>query len=458
MKEIGDQSASMSTASSAEEEHSITTWLRTSHTFWLTVYASLSAFCLYTCVYAFRKTFPVATFSGIEYWGISYKVWLVTFQAVGYALSKFIGIKIISELRSTSRAAGILLMVTIAGLSWLLFGLVPAPYNIIFLLTNGLPLGLVWGMVFGYLEGRRTTEVLGATLSVSFIFSAGLCRSVGAWLMRDWGVSETWMPFVACCLFIGPLLFFLYLLDKVPPPSLADEEMRTKRQPMLLERRIAFTKTFLPGIVLFILCYMMLTTFRDFRDNFSAEVWKSLHYDNIPNIYTTTEVPVSIIVLAIMGSIMLIKDNKKALMINHVIIGLGMILIGVSTLLFELEYLSAKSWMIIIGLGLYMGYVPFNSMFFDRMIASFRYIGTVGFIMYVADSFGYLGSISVLFFKEFAYADMSWVDVFVNGGYIISFSGTALIFASMYYFHRKYVKMMREGNPGQVTNQQKNEA
>jgi hypothetical protein len=94
--------------------------------------------------------------------------------------------------------------------------------------------------------------------------------------------------------------------------------------------------------------------------------------------------------------------------------------------------------MIVIGLGLYMGYVPFNSMFFYRMIATFRYVGTVGFIMYVADSFGYLGSISVLFFKEFAYADMSWIDVFVNGGYIISFSGTALVFASMYYFHWKY--------------------
>ena len=63
-------------------------------------------------------------------------------------------------------------MVSIAGISWLLFAIVPPPYNVIFLFTNGLPLGMVWGMVFGYLEGRRFTEVLGAGLSVSFIFSA----------------------------------------------------------------------------------------------------------------------------------------------------------------------------------------------------------------------------------------------------------------------------------------------
>jgi hypothetical protein len=237
------------------------------------------------------------------------------------------------------------------------------------------------------------------------------------------------------------LLTFLFLLDKIPPPSAEDERMRTKRAPMLLQERKAFVRTFLPGIVLFIACYVLLTTFRDFRENFSAEVWKSLHYEQVPSVYSATEVPVSIIVLVVMGSIMFIKDNKLALMINHVIIAMGMILIGVSTFLFQFEVVSAKTWMIAIGLGLYMGYVPFNSMFFDRLIASFRYMGTVGFIMYVADSFGYLGSIGVLFFKEFAYAKMSWLDVFVRTGYIISAAGTILIVASMFYFHRKHVRI-----------------
>ena len=157
----------------------ITAWLSRANGFLFALYATLAAFCLYTCVYAFRKTFSASTFEGLRYAGISYKVWLVTFQVVGYALSKFIGIKVISELKAHSRAVGILLTVSIAGLSWFLFAVVPPPYNIIFLFTNGLPLGLIWGMVFGYLEGRRFTEVLGAGLSVSFIFSAGLCKSVG---------------------------------------------------------------------------------------------------------------------------------------------------------------------------------------------------------------------------------------------------------------------------------------
>jgi MFS family permease len=418
-------------------ESVITKWLKNSHGFLFSLYATLTAFCLYTCVYAFRKTYSAATFEGISYAGIDYKVWLVTAQVVGYALSKFIGIKVISELKAHSRSFGILLMVAIAGASWLLFGLVPAPYNIIFLFTNGLPLGMIWGMVFSYLEGRRFTEVLGAGLSVSFIFSAGLCKSVGGFIIRDWGTSETWMPFVASTLFILPLLLFLWLLDKLPPPSALDEQLRTKRQPMNGEERKDFVKSFLPGIVLFVLGYMLLTTFREFRDNFSAEIWKTLGYGNSPAIFTQTEIPVSIVVLIVMGSIMVIKNNKLALMVNHGIIIFGMMLIGLATYFFEIGQLTAPVWMALIGLGLYLGYVPFNSIFFDRLLAAFNYAGTVGFIMYVADSFGYLGSVGVLFFKQFGYANLSWLNFFIRAGYFISVTGTLLIIGSMVYFHFK---------------------
>jgi hypothetical protein len=106
-------------------DSAITRGLKKSSTFWFTLYASVAAFCLYTCVYAFRKTYTAATFEGLSYLGVSYKVWLITFQVVGYGLAKFAGIKIIAELRANARARGILLMVGIAGLSWLFFALVP---------------------------------------------------------------------------------------------------------------------------------------------------------------------------------------------------------------------------------------------------------------------------------------------------------------------------------------------
>lgn len=424
--------------------NAITNWLRNSNGFLFSLYATIAAFCLYTCIFAFRKTYTVGTFEGITWLGVSYKSWMVISQVVGYGIAKFAGIKLISELKSTFRVKGILIVVAIAGLSWLFFALTPAPYNIIFLFTNGLPLGMGWGLVFSYLEGRRFTEVLGAGVSVSFIFSSGFAKSVGGYVMKFWGVSEYWMPFVSACIFLLPLLFFLWMLNQVPPPNAMDEELRTKRQPMNREERKKFLVMFMPGLILLILTYTLLTAFRDFRDNYSADVWKILGYGNSPEIFTKTETPVTIAILIIMGSIMFIRSNRNAFMINQAIILSGMILTGIATFLFDSGLIDATLWMIILGMGLYLGYVPFNSILFDRMIAAFKYVSTVGFLIYLADAFGYLGSIGVLLYKELGQPNLSWLEFFIHAGYIMSVTGTLLMVGSMIYFHFKYQQWVKD--------------
>jgi hypothetical protein len=292
--------------------------------------------------------------------------------------------------------------------------------------------------VFGYLEGRRLTEVLGASLSVSFIFSSGFAKTVGGFIMRDWGVSEFWMPFVACCVFFVPLLIFLWLLDKIPPPTAEDEALRTKRSPMTGKDRMKFTLTFLPGLVLLVLTYTLLTAFRDFRDYFSADIWKLLGYGDRPALFTATEIPVTITVLILIGSLMVIKNNFKALVINHIIVLTGFILVGLSTLAFEHGFLSPPIWMVMVGMGLYFGYIQFNSIFFDRLIATFKYVSTVGFLIYLADSVGYLGSVGVLLYRSFGQKDLSWLNFFIAGGYIMSIAGSVLISLSLIYFVRKF--------------------
>jgi MFS family permease len=419
-------------------EHPITIWLKRTSILNFTLYAAIASFCLYTCIFSLRKTFGVATYQGLSYWGIDYKVWMVTFQVIGYMISKFIGIKVVSELKSKYRTKGILLMVSIATISWLLFAITPRPYNLIFLFSNGLPLGMVWSLVFGYLEGRRTTEVLGASLSVSFIFSAGFGKTIGGLVMRDWGISEFWMPFVSACLFFVPLLLFLWLIDKLPPPSIEDEKLRTKRQPMTGIERMKFIKTFGPGLLLLILSYALLTAFRDFRDNFSAEIWKSLGYGNKPGIFAQTETPISIIVLLTIASLMVIKKNRLALVINHLIVLMGMLLVGISTLLFERRVIDAPLWMTLVGMGLYFGYIQFNSIFFDRLLAAFQYAGTVAFLINLADSFGYVGSVAVLFYKQFGQGNLSWLNFFITGGYILSVVGSLLMLVSLFYFYNKH--------------------
>ena len=203
---------------------------------------------------------------------------------------------------------------------------------------------------------------------------------------------------------------------------------------------MAFVKTFGPGLVLLILSYAMLTVFREFRDNFSKEIWVSLGYGDKPEIFTQTETPVSITVLVAIAVLMVIKNNRKALIINHLMVIFGMVLTGVSTLLFQQLLISAPVWMTLVGMGLYFGYIQFNSIFFDRLLAAFTYAGTVAFLINLADSCGYVGSVTVLFYKNFGHANLSWLEFFISVGYVLSAAGTLLMAGSLYYFTRKHAR------------------
>src|SRR5579871_4814655 len=108
------------------------------------LYVSLTSFVVYACMYGFRKPFTAASYSGITFFHISYKVVLVIAQVLGYMLSKFYGIRFIAGMRPERRAGYIVLLIFVAWASLLLFAFVPAPYNFIFMFINGLPLGMVW--------------------------------------------------------------------------------------------------------------------------------------------------------------------------------------------------------------------------------------------------------------------------------------------------------------------------
>ncbi|MEK7199585.1 MAG: DUF5690 family protein, partial [Bacteroidota bacterium] len=73
----------------------------------------------------------------------------------------------------------------------------------------------------------------------------------------------------------------------------------------------------------------------------------------------------------------------------------------------------------------------------ERLIAAFRFTGNVGFLIYLADSFGYLGSVTVLLSKEIFKVKLNWVDFFSNSVMILSVVGVLITFFSAYYFAGK---------------------
>ena len=400
----------------------------------IALYAAFVSFGTYVFIFGFRKSFTVCTFDGLTFGPIAFKTALVISQMLGYLLAKFYGIKFISGLKKVNRYKIIFLLTGISWLAWLLFALVPAPYNVAFLFLNGFPLGMLWGVVFSYVEGRKTTDFIGAALAVSFIFSSGWVKSVGAWLMEQYHITEFWIPFFTGLVFALPLVIFVYGLEKVPPPSPEDEALRTKRIPMTALDRKQLLMQYLPGIIAFVAIYLFATIFRDIKDNFSAEMWKEMGYGSKPALFTQTEIPVTIFILFIIASVVVIKNSFKALMVAHVLILFGFIIAGSSTYFFTAGSLGPFWWMIWVSLGLYLVYIPFNSIFFDRLIAAFSMKGNAGFFIYLADSVGYVGSVSVMLVKEGMSLDIKWTAFFSQNVMLLSFIGVFITIYAMYYF------------------------
>lgn len=390
-------------------------------------YVSFAAFSVYTCMYGFRKPYTAASYDGYFLFGISYKVVLVIAQVVGYVLSKIYGIKFIATMQPEKRSITIIQLIIVAWLSLLLFAIVPFPYNFIFMFINGFPLGMVWGLVFGFLEGRRFTELMGAFLSTSFIFASGLAKTIGKWLLIQFHISEWQMPFAAGAVFVIPLLISVWMLQQTPPPNEDDIACRTIRKTMNATERKNFVKQFASILIPVVTAYSLLTILRDFCEDFANELWTETGFKDNAAIFTQTGTIISLFILVIVGSFFLFRNNYKAFQFTHVAIFFGFLLALISTLLFQYHIIPPFMWFLTATSGLYLGYVPYNCLYFERMLATFKVQGNVGFVMYIADSFGYLGTTIILLVKEFIHIKYNWVQFFTLLFYASSAIGIVLI-------------------------------
>lgn len=404
----------------------------------------LAAFGAYFAMYAFRKPFAAGTYIDIAGWdfAIDYKTALLISQVLGYALSKLIGIRVIAEFGRHGRAVLILALIAASWLALILFALVPAPWNIAFLFCNGLPLGMIWGLVFSYVEGRRASEALGAILCASFILSSGVVKSAAVLLLQA-GVPEMWMPAATGAAFVPLLLLSLWQLERLPPPDAADEAERTARVPMLRADRARFLRAHGLPMALLVAGYVLLTALRDFRDSFAVELWTAMGFADQAGVFAASELPVAAIALAGLGALMLVRDNLRALLAMHAAIVGGALLLGLSTAAFQAGWLAPLPWMILTGAGLYLAYTPFNAMLFDRMIAALGTAGNAGFLIYVADTSGYAGSVGLLLFRSLGAPQMDWLPFFIACAYATALAVGTLTLLSAINFLRTATERAR---------------
>jgi MFS family permease len=398
----------------------ITGWLERAPTALFCAFAGLASFAAYFAMYAFRKPIAAASYDHVAGWAftLDYKSALIIAQTLGYALSKLVGVRLIAEFGQNRRAISIVGLIVISWLSLVAFALIPSPWNVAALFFNGLPLGLIWGLVFSYLEGRRTSEVLGAILCSSFVLSSGAVKSVGRLLIDHLSVDPFWMPAATGAVFFPLLLVAVLGLSALPAPNAADIAQRSPRAPMDRAQRRNFVMRHWPALVPLVAAYVLQTAFRDFRDNFAAEIWRALGYHDVAALFTGSELPIAAVTLAVISALIAVRDNLKALMLVHGMIFFGAALLAGSTLAQTLGWIDPVTWMVLSGAGLYMAYIPYNAVLFDRMIAVTRDVGNVGFLIYLSDASGYAGSIGLMLLRDFGSLHPDWLGFFRSTAYL----------------------------------------
>lgn len=398
----------------------------------LSAWCVVAAFGSYFCMYAFRQPYTAANYD--ELWGsMKAKDLLVIAQVLGYATSKFIGIKVIAEMPPRARIGWLLGLIAAAETALLLFAVTPSPYRIVWLFVNGLPLGLVFGLVLGFLEGRRHTEALTAGLCTSFIVADGVTKSVGA-LLLEAGISEWWMPFLVGVIFAPALVFFAWMLSRIPAPSEEDVRARTARTPMNRDERWAFFGRYAFGLTLLAVIYLAVSVLRGLRSYFAPQIWTGLGVEGVPSVFSQSELAVGLGVLLLGGMAVCIRDNRRAFYTAMGLAFAGAVLLGLALIWFNMGLLSPLAFMVLLGLGLYLPYVVFHTTVFERLIALTRDRGNIGYLLYLVDAFGYLGVVLVLLAKNFVALPGDFLDFFEIVTWIVAVVCVACIIPCWRYF------------------------
>jgi len=314
---------------------------------------------------------------------------------------------------------------------------------------NGLSLGCMWGVIFSFIEGRRVTDILASLLGVSMVISSGTAKSVGLYVMNHLHVSEFWMPALIGAVALPLLLLLGWALNKLPEPNKEDIAMKSERETLNSKQRWELFKSYMPFLSMLFIANIAIVVLRDIKEDFLVNIIDVSAYS--PWLFAQIDSVVTLIILGIFGLMVLVKDNLKALSVLFGLIIAGMIVMSVVSFGQQQLRLSPVIWLFIQSLCLYIAYLTFQTIFFDRFIACFRIRGNVGFFIVTTDFLGYTGTVLVLVLKEFYNPDIDWA-VFYNqfAGYVGIFCCVTFV-CSFVYLHQRFRKEIGMTAPREET-------
>lgn len=409
------------------------------------LWAGTTALLSYSLVYALRKPFTAAEFEGLQIMGMDYKIAVSIVQLIGYVFAKLLGIKYISELKPEGRLKFIIGSAALSEISLLAFGLLPIPFNIVALFFNGLSLGCMWGVIFSFLEGRRTTDFLASIMGVSMALSSGVAKSLGLYALNSLHVSEFWMPALIGALAFPLLCFTGWMMTKFPAPTAEDIASRSVRVTLNGQQRWELFRKFMPLLILLFGANLLLTVQRDIKEDFivciidvsTVSSWAFAQIDSIA----------TFVMLAAFALLATTYNHLRVLCILLILSIMGMGTLAFLGANFHEVALPTTIWLFLQSLCLDIAYLSFQTIFFERFIACFKIKGNVGFFIITIDFIGYMGTLALLFFKEFYASHIHWADFYNQMSVYI---GTACCIAFVGSFIYILVEKSRKRNTPQT--------
>ena len=384
-------------------------------------YAGGAALLSYSLVYALRKPFTAATFDGMELFGMDYKVATSIIQIFGYMVSKFIGIKLISELKREGRLKFILVSIGVAELSLVLFGCLPRPFNVLALFFNGLSLGCM-----------------------SIAVSSGTAKSIGLFVVDILNVSEFWMPALIGAVALPLLAGLGYILDHLPKPTAEDKALRVERVTLDRQQRWELFRNFAPVLTLLFFANLFLTVLQDVKEDFLVKIIDVNAAGLSSWVFAKVDGVVTLIILAVFATLALVKSHIKVLSTLLTLVIAGAVTLSFVAFNYDSLQLSPLVWLFIQSLCLYFSYLSFQTIFFDRFIACFRIRGNVGFFIAMVDSIGYTGTVLVLVFKECFNPNLDWLEFYNTMAGTVGIVCCTAFTVSLFYLMQRYRKGKRK--------------
>lgn len=387
-----------------------------------------TALLSYSLVYALRKPFTAAEFEGLKVMGMDYKIVVSIIQLIGYVCAKLFGIKYISELKPQNRLKFIIGSAALSEASLLAFGLLPIPFNIVALFFNGLSLGCMWGVIFSFLEGRRTTDILASIMGVSMALSSGVAKSMGLYALNELQVSEFWMPALVGALAFPLLCFMGWMMTRFPRPTAVDVAARSVRVTLNGRQRWALFQEYMPLLLLLFIANLLLTVQRDIKEDFIVCI---IDVSTISSwLFAKLDAIATLVLLGIFALLAFCDNHLRVLCALLGLSTAGMaVLSGLGTGSIQV---STTVWLFLQTICIDIAYLSFQTIFFERFIACFKVKGNVGFFIITIDFIGYLGTLALLLFKEMKASDMDWsvfydqMSMLVGAACCIAFAGSCI--------------------------------